>query len=264
MMMGLADLIPGISGGSVAFISGIYKELLDTIHAFGRFKFSLISPHFFFPLLAGVLGSSLLFSHPINFLLTYHLKMTYALFLSAMLYSVALFFQQASLSTPKAYGILVLGVVLTVALTLFLPQASSQTLLWVLFAGFCGALAMLAPGISGSYVLCVLGVYPKVVYALSHLSEIESFRVLGAFFTGMIGGLIVASTALRYFLKHYPSVTVALLGGALVGGVPTLMLPIVDQPFLLAFSFFGAYLLYRLTPTSHKGGLETTKLESMP
>jgi putative membrane protein len=263
-MMGLADLIPGISGGSVAFLSGIYAELLDTIHSFGRGAFSEISPYFAAPLLCGVLTSSIVFSHPIDFLLTHHLDWTYCFFLGAMLYSVVLFFKQVPKFSPKGWGLLLVGLALTICFTLLLPKTSSHSLLWVLFSGFCGALAMLAPGISGSYVLCVLGVYPKVVHALSHLYQLESLKILAAFACGTLCGLFVASTVLRYFLRQYPQMTVALLGGALLGGIPTLMFPILDQYHLLACSFFGAYLLYSLTPNSLKGSNPPTSLESMP
>lgn len=111
---------------------------------------------------------------------------------------------------------------------------------------------MLSPGISGSYVLCLLGVYPDVLYALSHLQESRSLLILLTLIAGMILGLALASKLLRYFLSSYPRITLVALGGALVGGIPTLSYPLFSHPILIAGSCIGAYLLYILTPSALK------------
>lgn len=247
--MGLADLVPGISGGSVAFLSGVYPQLLDAIQIFASGKWRSFPWHFAFPLLIGIGLSATLLSMPIHFMLTNHRSIVYSVFLGTMLYSIVLFFKRSPHLDSKGWIALVIGLILTLMLTLALPQTSCHSFAWIIFAGFCGAIAMLAPGISGSYVLCLLGVYPRVIFALSHLSLKESWVILIALAIGNILGLVVASSILKWSFKHFPAVTMALLGGALVGGIPLLMLPLLSSLYLLPFSCLGAYLLYLLTPT---------------
>lgn len=259
LCMGAADLLPGISGGSVAFIGGIYPELLSSFEKLSRGQFSKIRRGFVFPLLAGIFFSVAGLSHLLYFLLKFFPGELYAFFLGVMLVSSRILLKELCYSKRHVWILLVFGVLLTFFQSYFKMMDLSKSLLGIFFASIAGAFAMILPGISGSYLLCLVNVYPRILFCLSHLVEINSWIVLSIFGLGTLLGLLIASHIVKYLLKNFPQGTLAFLAGALLGGLPSLVHPTCTCITLFVWPILGACLSFFLTNKRSIDSLEFAK-----
>lgn len=224
LCMGISDLIPGVSGGTIAFILGIYDELLASISGvFSRNWKKHIG--FLIPLAIGMGGALLLFSRVIEYLLGNYFEQTQFFFLGLVIGVLPFIARQANIkshfNSKHFLLILVVGAALA-SLAFISPQDSTPiesltmtNAIGLFFAGWAGSMAMLLPGISGSFILLLLGVYSTAIGALSNLN-LPIIAVIGA---GVIVGFIVSSKAISFLLARFKHGTFAVIIGLIIGSV---------------------------------------------
>lgn len=238
-LMGVADSIPGVSGGTVAMIVGIYERLVSAISCFDSQFLSLLfggkikaaSKHadlgFLGTLLFGIvvgLGTS---SVVVHHLLKNHLPVTFAAFMGMILASVLILFNQIKNKTFACGIALVLGTLAAWFVTTMNPMAGQDSnLLYIFVCGLVAICAMILPGISGSYILLILGEYAQIIARVKDLVHMKTtssdFLTLCVFGTGCVLGLLAFSRLLKFLLKHYHGVMLSLLTGFMLGSLTCL------------------------------------------
>jgi putative membrane protein len=229
MAMGAADLVPGVSGGTVAFIAGIYEELLDTIGALG---WATVSSLFadgpletwrrfnlgFLAALAGGIGLSIvLLAGILHHLLVEYPVLLWAFFFGLVAASVPLMLRDIprKLWDVPTVGFLALGSTLAWWLTGLPPLMQGDHPLFLFAAGAIAICAMILPGISGAFILVLLGAYSAVIGALKSFDVV---RIL-SFGTGALVGLLGFSKGLGWVFRSHRKWAVALLSGFLIGSL---------------------------------------------
>lgn len=224
LLMGISDLIPGVSGGTVAFILGIYDRLLSAISGFFSREWK---KHigFLIPLAIGMGTSILLLSRGIEFLLEHYFEPTQFLFLGLIIGVLPFIAIEADIKRQfkaKHYVVLVLVAVFLASMAFINPRETivvttltPSTAIGLFFSGWIASMAMLLPGISGSFILLLLGVYSTVISALSDLN-IPVIMIVGA---GVAVGFIISSKVISYLLKNYSIITYAIIIGLIIGSV---------------------------------------------
>lgn len=250
MLMGISDLIPGVSGGTIAFILGIYDRLLLSISGFfSRDWRSHLG--FLLPLVTGIGVTLLLFSRVIDYLLEHHYEPTQFFFVGLIIGVLPFIVKQAEVKkhfTGKHILVVVLVAIMMAALGFLKPNESivisDVTLLSALglfLSGWLASMAMLLPGISGSFILLLLGVYSTVISALSNLN----FTIIIIVGAGAAVGFIVSSKAISYLLREYPHMTFAVIMGLIIGSIFVIVpgLPTGSVTILLCCITFVAGIL---------------------
>jgi len=228
MAMGAADVVPGVSGGTIAFISGIYEELLNSISSF---NFSLINVfknegfksvwikvngNFLVSLFVGILISVLSLAKLIESMLENHPIVIWSFFFGLVLASVIYIGKQITKWTKGSFLCLILGAILAFYITTLNPMVSANSSPWFLFlAGMIAICAMILPGISGSFILVLLGAYKPVLNALNT----KDFVSIIIFLVGAILGLLSFSRILKWLFSTYKNYTLATLTGFIIGSL---------------------------------------------
>jgi putative membrane protein len=227
MAMGAADVVPGVSGGTVAFITGIYDELLLSINSVDAEAFRLllkfriadfwkkINGNFLTVLLAGIATSLLSLAKLMIFLLQYHPIKIWSFFFGLILISAPLVLREIRKWNGSVVISFLIGCGIAFAITVLSP-AQTPNGLWFIF--ICGALAicaMILPGISGAFILLLLGKYSYIINSLTQFR----WSVLVVFIAGCIVGILSFSRFLSFILKNYHNATVALLAGFMLGSL---------------------------------------------
>ncbi len=250
MCMGVADLIPGISGGTIAFIMGFYSNLMSCLKSFNLKAFKLLfngqflafSRHiqwkFLLTLGGGMVTSILLFSHFIHVILGQPVLRTffYSFFLGLVLASFLVCFRKIRFNSLSP----VLGIVssafvaylLTTAAWIpqFQPSHLQETHffdVWVLICGSIAVCALLLPGISGSYLMSLVGLYPSLIastaqlgYGLKSLTfPADAIILLSNFFVGICLGALLFAKLLSWLLSTFPNLSMAILSGFMIGSL---------------------------------------------
>ncbi len=225
--MGGADVVPGVSGGTMAFILGIYAQLLAAIRSFDKIwlthlfrleiKAFIQRPHFGFliPLVFG-LGCALLFFTriiPLPQLLHTHPELIYGLFFGLIVGSIITLLPQIGQYDKNAWFFLILGTLLGWLIVNLVPVDTPNAPWFIFISGMLAISAMLLPGISGSFILLILRKYDTVFNAIAHFD----FLVLLPFGLGIIAGLVLFSRFLSWLLAHYHRATLTTIIGILVG-----------------------------------------------
>lgn len=234
--MGAADLVPGISGGTIAFIMGFYPDLLNSIKSF---SFKNHAFKFLGSLICGILISFILLANFFDYILNNEVfrPYLYSGFLGLILASILLLLKEIKWKVNYVAA-LITGVFFAFIFTVldFASITNSNHFyfysldLWLVFCGFCAVLALLLPGISGSYVLTILGSYPLVIGALAdftknlkHMSfDGEAFSILASLAVGMIAGGAIFARVVVWLLKKYKEPTIALMSGFMIGALPAI------------------------------------------
>jgi putative membrane protein len=227
MAMGAADVVPGVSGGTIAFIAGIYDELLHSLKSIGPETMKVllrdgiaaawrqINGNFLLALFGGILISLKTFATLISLALKYHPVLVWAFFFGLILASVLYFARQQSGWRWGQWLSFLIGLGI-VSLIAYAKPAELPGHWWVLFlGGFVAICAMILPGISGSFILLLVGLYPVFLRAIENLDVLA----LISFGGGCICGLLVFSRFLSWLLDHHHRTTLALLIGFLVGSL---------------------------------------------
>ncbi len=228
MAMGAADVVPGVSGGTIALISGIYPKLLDAI---SNIKPSLLSElsnkgfafvaekihlKFLITLFAGIFASVLTLAKGISYLLEFHPILIWSFFLGLILGSILLMVKQIKGKRSLVIIAGLLGVLLAAGVG-FLPVGEdTSTLPYLFLSGALAICAMILPGISGSFILVILGSYEPILQAV-HQRDLKTIAVVGA---GAIIGLLSFARILKWFFHRYPNATLALMTGFIAGSIP--------------------------------------------
>jgi putative membrane protein len=236
LLMGAADIVPGVSGGTVALVLGIYNRLVSAISRFDRQALGLLTARrwamaaehvdlrFLIALGCGIATGigSLLFL--MKKLLDDHLLLTYAVFFGLILGSGVLVARGVSRWNAANVGALIVGVAAAwMVVGLNALQAPPDTLWYLFFCGTVGICAMILPGISGAFILLILGRYSHVMELILSLLKgdwtVQAFLEVGVFCCGCLFGLLAFSRVLRWLLTHHATVTMATLCGLMLGSL---------------------------------------------
>lgn len=260
ILMGISDLIPGVSGGTIAFILGIYDRLLESISGFfsREWKKQL---GFLVPLGMGIVITLLLFSRFIEFLLENHYEATQFFFMGLILGVLPYIMKQAEVKKNFTARHLVILLVIGAALASMafiqtddnvapITELSLPTFFLLFFSGWIASMAMLLPGISGSFILLLIGVYSTAINALSTLN-LPIVLAIGA---GVMVGFVVSSKAISYLLEHFTYVTYAAIIGLILGSLFVVFPGFAADPMTLVTSLitFAVGLLFTLWFSSPK------------
>lgn len=227
MAMGAADVVPGVSGGTIAFISGIYEELLETISnvnlkALKALTTQGIKPfwkkingNFIAALLFGIAISIISLAKLITFLLHTQALLLWGFFFGLIVASIFLVGKKITSWNISSILALIIGTAVAFFITLLNPMENPDTLWFVFISGAIAICAMILPGISGSFILLLLGSYELVLTAVKDLK----LATIITFALGCVLGLLSFSKFLNWLFKHHHNLTVAALTGFLVGSL---------------------------------------------
>jgi len=227
MAMGAADVVPGVSGGTIAFITGIYEELIDSISAVnlhalkllvtGKFSqaWAHINGTFLLLVFSGILVSVISLAKLISWILDNHPKIIWAYFFGLILASVVLIGRQVRLTDWRNLLFFMMGVVAAYVITGMSMISIAPTSFTVFAAGAVAICAMILPGISGSFILVILGMYQPIITALKDFNA----SVLSFFVLGCITGLLSFTHLLSWLLHRYHGMMLALLTGFMLGSL---------------------------------------------
>ena len=224
--MGSADVVPGVSGGSMAFILGIYGQLLEAVAGFnprllallgrGAWRQAAAQVHlgFLVPLLAGLLGAVLLLVRPITWLYEHQPMPLFALFFGLIVGSILLIARHAHWGRSGLVA-MAAGVAMALLLVTQVPVTMPHDPFTIFWSGAVAIMAMILPGISGSFLLLILGQYQHVMEAVKGLD----LATLVPFALGCVVGLAAFVRLLRWLLARWHGQTVALLVGFMAGSL---------------------------------------------
>ncbi len=225
LCMGAADVVPGVSGGTMAFILGIYTQLINAVKSFDlgflraclRFDLHTIfaRPHwrFVLPLLFGIASAVAFFTHvvPLPRLIKTHPAPIYGLFFGLIVASIVVLARALAPVRMPDFVMLVVGLVLGALIVTAVPTETPETAWFIVLSGALAICAMVLPGISGSFVLLLLGKYAYVLDGIGHfkLGVVIPFAVGAAF------GLFAFTRFLSWLLRHYERATLLIISGFL-------------------------------------------------
>ncbi|MDP1932204.1 MAG: DUF368 domain-containing protein [Gammaproteobacteria bacterium] len=230
MAMGIADSVPGVSGGTIAVMAGIYEELIHSLknlnplqlptHCKGGVRqfWQNINGGFLLALLLGVVTSLYLSANTVLYLLEFQYPLVMAFFAGLVFASTWFLRKQISCWQRREIGFLLLGAGITLLISLGNPLAGNYSYFYVFFCGLIAICAMILPGISGAFILILLGVYDHVLSALRALE----FGVIIVFVSGCVIGLLSFAHLLSWTFFYYRQQTYAFLTGMLAASVVVL------------------------------------------
>ena len=234
LAMGLAEIIPGVSGGTIAFITGIYEELINTIKGVNpsligvlrkdglRAFWKALNGNFLLMLLAGMLIGIGTGIFVIGYLLEFYPAPLWAFFFGLIIASALYIGKQISEWKVLTVLLVIIGFVIAFGITLVSPAEGSSNYIFVFLSGMVAISALILPGISGSFILLLLGMYTiirkEAEMALSTF-ETSSILLIGVFALGCLVGLAVFSRVLSYTFKNYRDQTLAILTGFMLGSL---------------------------------------------
>jgi putative membrane protein len=225
--MGAADVVPGGSGGTIAFISGIYEELISSINQinFNTIKilrkeglnamWKSVNGNFLISLLLGIAISVISFAKVIRHLLETQPILVWSFFFGLVLASILYVAKQITKWNLVAIILLILGAIIAYYITTLTPQTGVVSYPYILLSGALAICAMILPGISGSYILLLLGMYKPVLDAIHE----KDFKILGTLIIGAIVGILSFSRLLKWLFDHHKNLTLATLTGFIIGSL---------------------------------------------
>lgn len=227
MAMGAADVVPGVSGGTIAFISGIYEELISTISSADFSLFTIwkqegfkimwgkLNGPFILSLLSGILISFFSLMRLANYLLENHPIYVWSFFFGLVLASIWYVGKQIPKWNLKVFAALFIGGAIAFYITTLPPLGANTSNIFLFFSGALAICAMILPGISGAYILVLLGAYKTV----SEATHDFDFKILSIVALGAVFGLASFSRILKWLFTHYSTITLAALTGFIAGSL---------------------------------------------
>lgn len=234
MAMGIAEVIPGVSGGTIAFITGIYEELINTITSFGPEAYQgykndgvkgfwkSINGEFLLFLIGGMVGGIIIGIFGVTYLLETYPQPLWGFFFGLIVASAIFIGRQIERWDVKKIAAFIVGVVVAYGITIISPAEGSLNPFYVFISGMLAISALLLPGISGSFILLLLGMYTIIIPTIKNFLEnfdMASLIVIGIFASGCLVGLLGFSRVLNWLFKSYKDVALALLTGFLIGAL---------------------------------------------
>ncbi len=227
MGMGAADVVPGVSGGTIAFIVGIYEELLDSIKGLNARSMKLfftghpaaswkmVNGNFLLALLAGIGISVFSLARAITWLLVHQPVLVWSFFFGLVLASAWFVSKDIRQWNAKTAASFLAGGIIAYYVTIATPAETPSHPVFIFLCGMIAICAMILPGISGSFILVLLGKYYYIMEAVKQL-DILTLCVFGC---GALVGITSFARVLSYALKHFRDVTIALLSGFMLGSL---------------------------------------------
>ncbi|HEK6050339.1 TPA: DUF368 domain-containing protein [Staphylococcus aureus] len=265
--MGTSDLVPGVSGGTIALLLGIYNQFIASISGIFSRRF-WPSFTFLIPIIIGMLLAMGSLSNLFNYLLSQHHIPT-MFFFGGLIIGIVLYLLKISnyktSFTTKHYMMVIAGIAILIVITLMnngdkhageTLTLSTGLIIKYFIAGMCASSAMLLPGISGSFMLLVFGVYGTVMLAISEVVKLNftGLPILLAVGFGVLAGFIISSKIIQYFLTHHKLMTFALIIGFVVGslfavfpGLPTNIVMWFVSLVVFIIGFIVSLTLGRIT-----------------
>lgn len=271
MMMGVADLVPGVSGGTIALLVGIYERLISAIASVnvttlalffkGQFKafWKAVDGWFLLAVFAGIISSIVLLASVIKWLLASHAIVTWAFFFGLIIAAAGVLLWQQGKGRIQDLLFLIIGVVLCYLLSSQSGDVLPTGLLGIFLAGCIAISAMILPGLSGSLLLLLLGKYQTLLSAV----EERDFILLLSFALGCLVGLLAFSKVLKLLLLKYHQTMIYFLAGLMLGTLPRVwpwrlqdaaVSPMqIEQPMLLGASLSCAMAMALVLVLSRLG-----------
>ncbi|HDC7864448.1 TPA: DUF368 domain-containing protein [Staphylococcus aureus] len=265
--MGTSDLVPGVSGGTIALLLGIYNQFIASISGIFSRRF-WPSFTFLIPIIIGMLLAMGSLSNLFNYLLSQHHIPTMFFFggliIGILPYLLKISNYKTSFTT-KHYMMVIAGIAILIVIALMnngdkhageTLTLSTGLIIKYFIAGMCASSAMLLPGISGSFMLLVFGVYGTVMLAISEVVKLNftGLPILLAVGFGVLAGFIISSKIIQYFLTHHKLMTFALIIGFVVGslfavfpGLPTNIVMWFVSLVVFIIGFIVSLTLGRIT-----------------
>ena len=228
--MGTADIVPGVSGGTIAFITGIYEALLTAIASINsrlvmqvlrlNLKQALAGLHlrFLVTLVCGIALAVISTSHLMHYLLTEHAVQTWSVFFGLITASILVVAHSIN-KRFTTFPALILGAILAYGITGLIPLYTPEEPWFIFFSGIIAICAMILPGLSGSFILLILGKYAFITAALRNPVNPDNLEIILIFITGCLVGILGFSRILRYGLARWHDYTLALLTGIMLGSM---------------------------------------------
>lgn len=227
MAMGISDLIPGISGGTIALLLGIYKDFISSLKSINyksfiylvRLDFKKLNNQlnlcFLLPVFFGILSSIFIFSSLISFLLLDYKVLLFSFFFGLIFFSSIRLISSLKPTSTLDFFTVFVGLVIGLSFFFVSSLSTSNSIFSIFLAGFIAISAMLLPGISGSYILLILGKYE---FMLDSISSFNWINIL-IFSLGAIAGILSFSKMIHYLLKNYYKSTIFFLSGLMMGAL---------------------------------------------
>lgn len=225
--MGAADVVPGVSGGTIAFITGIYEELIDSIKGIDlqavklllKLKFAdfwkKVNGNFLLSVVLGIAISIFSLAKLMTWLLEHHPIYIWSFFFGLIIASSVLVAKEIKQWNIFTIISLIAGVCAAYTITVMTPAETPNTWWFIILSGAIAICAMILPGISGAFILLLMGKYSYILGAVSSLN----IGVILLFIVGAVAGIISFSHLLSWLLKNYHTLTVSLLTGFMVGSL---------------------------------------------
>ncbi|WP_299325187.1 DUF368 domain-containing protein [uncultured Maribacter sp.] len=227
MAMGIAELVPGVSGGTIAFVTGIYEEFITSINnvnlttlkvlkeeGFKKF-WEKLNGNFLLALAIGMMISILTLSKAIAWLLEEHTIVTWAFFFGLVLASVIFVAKSIKKWNVLAIVLFIIGTASAFYITTLPPSTSSGSLPYIFLSGAVAICAMVMPGISGAFILVLMGSFKTVLGALNE----KDFGILITFIFGIVFGILSFARVLKWMFTNYKDATLAILTGFILGSL---------------------------------------------
>lgn len=227
LAMGAADVVPGVSGGTVAFITGIYEELIHSIKSFnfpnlklllsGQVKafWKAVNANFLLTLFAGIATSVLSLAKVIKLGLEAYPELVWSFFFGLIIASAILVAKEIEKWNWSAVLSLISGTAIAAILTNVSPATTPEAYWFVFLSGALAICAMILPGISGAFILLLLGKYAFVLDAINN----RDFTIIAIFGAGAAVGIIAFSNLLSWLLERFRNNTIAVLAGFMIGSL---------------------------------------------
>lgn len=225
--MGAADVVPGVSGGTIAFIAGIYEELVDSIKSINlhalKLLFTLklkafwqqINGSFLFSILLGIGISIFSLAKLMTWLLEHYPIQIWSFFFGLIIASTVLVAKEIQRWHAGTVIALIIGAAVAYVITILSPSETPNAWWFIILSGAIAICAMILPGISGAFILLLMGKYAYILGAVSTLQ----FGILLLFAFGAVTGIVSFSHLLSWLLKKHHTATVATLTGFMVGSL---------------------------------------------
>lgn len=231
MAMGAADIVPGVSGGTIALIAGIYERLINALGSIGPSLWTVfqqqggikgllavwrhVDATFLLCLLLGIGTSVVTLAGIIKGLLDNQPLLIWSFFFGLVIATVGLLLSEIKRWNAARLGAFAAGLIAAVVISSLPLLATTPSLPYLFFAGAIAICAMILPGISGSFILLLMGAYDAVLEAVHTLN----FTVIFTLMAGMVTGLLLFTRVLKWLLAHYYQTTLALLTGFIAGSL---------------------------------------------
>jgi len=230
LAMGSADLVPGVSGGTVALITGIYGELLNAVSSLGEGLRAASRGHltegvaavhtrFLVCLAAGLLTALVTLARLMHYLLAHHPVPTWGMFFGLVAASVLIIGKEARVWQGWGIALFLVGAAAAYYIVGLIPVTTPQAPWFIFLSGMIAICAMILPGISGAFLLLILSKYQYITGALRNPFDTGNLATLAVFATGCLTGLLGFSRFLSYMIDRHYQATMAVLTGLMFGSM---------------------------------------------